>query len=87
MARKVKAGTAVAYWPDKPSDDWPGGISWKGPGFYEVISEDDSDHTQAKFGQKLEFRLDKPNEAGQPADPENNEGHFVYADSVDEEES
>lgn len=79
MARKLKEGAAVAYFSAEPGKDWPNKINWDGPGFYTVESDDDNDHTNADFGKRVEFVLNKPNEPGVPADPENNEGHFVYA--------
>lgn len=85
MARKVKAGTAVAYLHEQPGEDWNGKVKWDGPGYYEVISDDDDNHTQAHFGSKVLFRLDKANPEGEPPNPENNEGHWVYATGDDDE--
>lgn len=85
-AKRVPKDTNIAYMHEQPGKDWSGKIKWDGPGFYEVLSDDNDDHTQANFGKKLEFRLNRENPEGQPPDPENNEGHFVYADSVENEE-
>lgn len=56
-----------------------------GPGFYELNADNDDDHTNAKFGKKLAWVKSKADKEGEPADPENNKGYYVYADSVDEE--
>jgi hypothetical protein len=85
-AKRVTKDTPVAYFHEQPGEEWPGEIKWEGPGFYEVLAEDKNDHTQANFGKKLEFRLNKQNTPGETPDPENNEGHFVYADSITEDE-
>lgn len=86
VARKVSEKAAVAYLSEKPGDDWSGSVSWDGPGFYLVDYDDENDHTQANFGKKVEFRLNTPNEEGQPPDPENNEGHWVYAGAAGDDE-
>lgn len=83
--RKVKEGATVAYFHEQPGEDWAGEIDWDGPGFYIVDAKDPNDHTNANFGRKVEFRLNTPNEEGQPPDPENNEGHWVYAGTSDED--
>ena len=83
--KRVPKDANVAYVHEAPGKGWPGKISWDGPGFYEVLTEDSDDHTQADFGKKLEFRLDTPNKKGEVPDPNNNSGHFVYADSVKDE--
>lgn len=82
--KRVAKSVSVAYLHEQPGENWTGKVKWDGPGYYEVLTDDNNDHTQASFGKRLEFRLDKQNEPGEVPDPENNEGHFVYADSVDE---
>lgn len=84
--KRVAASTPVAYVATDPGKEWPGKIKWDGPGFYEVLTDDKDDHTQADFGKKVVFQLDRPNKKRETPDPQNNEGHFVYADSVNDGE-
>lgn len=93
MAEKRLAKNSGVVWmnADHPHADKNGG-----PGWYEVLQ--DAEHEEvdfgnrkatiltnpvAKFGKKLEWRKDKPDPEGQPANSENNEGYFIYADSVE----
>jgi hypothetical protein len=79
LARKLKEGVPVAYFHEQPGESWTGKINWNGPGFYEVKADNDDDHTNANFGNKVSFVLDTPNAEGEPPDPENNKGHWVYS--------
>lgn len=85
MARKVSEKSNVAYFHEKPGDDWPGEIEWDGPGFYIVDADNDDDHTNASFGRKVSWQLNEENPEGEAPDPENNEGHWVYATGSDED--
>lgn len=93
MAKKVSADADVAYL----QADHPGATD--GAGFYEVTKDnthkaeydDDGNsisvtftNSEVKFGKRLEWVKNTPDKPGKPANADNNEGHYVYADSVKE---
>lgn len=91
MPRKVKEGTAVA-WLGK---DHPEASS--GEGFYEIVKDNEHElnenkhpvftNTEVEYGRKLDWVKTNPDPEGEPANAENNEGHFVYAQTKAEAEA
>lgn len=82
-AKRVSKDVAVVYMNDHPHAEKNGGA-----GFYEIFPDNENDHStpKTKFGKKLEWVKDKADNEGEPANPENNEGHWVYAGSDQDEE-
>lgn len=71
-----------------------------GEGYYEVLQDNENDqeldgdgnsanvnftNTKVKFGERLLWEKNNPEKAGEPNDPNNNEGRFVYASSVSDD--
>lgn len=95
MAKAVGKNAGVAYLPeDHPAAD-------AGAGFYEVLKDNEHNqeldengdsknveitNTDVEYGEKLAWMKNNPDPEGEPANPENNEGKFVYASSLGDDE-
>jgi hypothetical protein len=96
MAKAVGKNAAVAYLPDGHPE------ASAGPGVYEVLQDNEHEaeldengdsvnvkitNTDVKYGEKLAWQKLNPDPEGEPANPENNEGKWVYASSVGDDEN
>lgn len=95
MARTLSKNSSVAWLPEGHPD------ASAGPGYYEVLKDNENDqelnengdsinvtltNTEVEYGERLVWQKNNPDPEGEPADPENNEGKFVYASSLSDEE-
>jgi hypothetical protein len=95
MAKSIGKNTVVAYL----NEDHPAANA--GAGFYEVLQDNEHNqeldengdsksveitNTDVEFGEKLAWQKNNPDPEGEPANPENNEGKFVYASSLSDDE-